>query len=67
MGLIRGCEMTMAHIALTVFRFIQMIFALTVCGLYGVDLHAAHKEHKYSDAKWVCSFCLPLPSPPPAC
>ncbi|PSS14857.1 hypothetical protein M430DRAFT_35720 [Amorphotheca resinae ATCC 22711] len=43
----------MAHIALTVFRFIQMIFALTVCGLYGVDLHAAHKEHKYSDAKWV--------------
>jgi len=58
MGLLRGCEMTLGYIAHSVFRFIQLVLALAVCGLYGVDLHAANKQHKYSDGKWVC-----LPSP----
>jgi len=53
MGLIRGCEMTLGYIAHTVFRFVQLIFALAVCGLYGADLHTAHKMGQYSDGKWV--------------
>jgi len=53
MGLVRGCEMTLGYIAHSVFRIIQLVLALTVCGLYGVDLHKANKEHKYSDGKWV--------------
>jgi hypothetical protein len=54
MGIVRGCEMGMGYIAHTVFRFCQLVLALTVCGLYGVDLHKANREHKYSDGKWVC-------------
>lgn len=53
MGLLKGFEMTLSYITHSVFRFIQLILALTVCGLYGVDLQAAHKQHKYSDGKWV--------------
>ncbi|KAG0645007.1 hypothetical protein D0Z07_9075 [Hyphodiscus hymeniophilus] len=53
MGVIRGCEMTLGYIAHSVFRFCQLVLALTVCGLYGVDLHRANREHKYSDGKWV--------------
>ncbi|KAH6718515.1 hypothetical protein BKA61DRAFT_303244 [Leptodontidium sp. MPI-SDFR-AT-0119] len=53
MGLVRGCEMTMSYIAHSVFRFIQIVFALAVCGLYGVDLNHANKAGKYSDGKWV--------------
>lgn len=34
-------------------RFLQFIFAITVCGLYGTDLNKAHKEHKYTDSKWA--------------
>jgi len=45
--------MTLSYIAHSVFRFIQLVLALAVCGLYGVDLHKADKEHKYSDGKWV--------------
>lgn len=36
-----------------VLRFFQFVLALTVCGLYGVDLHAAHEKHGYTDGKWV--------------
>jgi len=53
MGLFRGCELTLSYIAHSIFRFIQLILALAVCGLYGVDLNAANKQHKYSDGKWV--------------
>lgn len=54
MGLVRGFEMTLSYILHSVYRFIQLVLALTVCGLYGVDLHRANKENKYSDGKWVC-------------
>jgi hypothetical protein len=47
--------MTPGYIAHAVFRSLQVILALTVCGLYGVDLHKADEEHKYSDGKWVCT------------
>jgi hypothetical protein len=41
-----------------VLRFFQFIFAITVAGLYGVDLHAANKEHAYTDGKWVFAEVL---------
>jgi hypothetical protein len=64
MGLLHGAEMTASYILHSVFRLIQMIMALAVCGLYGVDLNKANREHKYSDGKWVClpSFSSPSPS-----
>ena len=36
-----------------VLRFFQFILAITVAGLYGVDLHAANKAGAYTDGKWV--------------
>ncbi|PMD63076.1 uncharacterized protein K444DRAFT_327594 [Hyaloscypha bicolor E] len=53
MGLLHGAEMTASYILHSVFRLVQMIMALAVCGLYGVDLNKANREHKYSDGKWV--------------
>jgi hypothetical protein len=38
------------------FRFIQMVMALAVVGLYAQDLNRANKAGKYSDGKWVCLF-----------
>ena len=35
------------------FRFLQFVLALTVAGLYGVDLHHAHQKDAYTDGKWV--------------
>lgn len=43
----------MHYILLAVVRFIQFALALTVCGLYGVDLRAASAAGKYQDSKWV--------------
>lgn len=34
-------------------RFFQFVLALTVAGLYGVDLHHADKVNGYTDGKWV--------------
>lgn len=48
-------------------RILQFIFAITVCGLYGVDLHAATKAHVGADGKWVFAeivaglSCIVLP------
>jgi len=53
MGIRNGCDMAMSYIAFSILHFFQLILALTVCGLYGVDLHAANKQRKYSDGKWV--------------
>jgi len=36
-----------------VLRFLQLIFAIAVIGLYAQDLNKARKEKKYSDGKWV--------------
>jgi hypothetical protein len=60
MNLLRGFEMTVAYLAHTAFRFVQMIFALAVCGLYGADLHDAAKHHVPSDSKWVRVDPVPL-------
>lgn len=34
-------------------RFFQFVMGLTVAGLYGVDIHHAHKKGVSADAKWV--------------
>ena len=34
-------------------RVFQFILGLTVCGLYGVDLHRAARAHAYTDGRWV--------------
>lgn len=43
----------MHYIFMSVLRFVQFVLAITVCGLYGVDLHNAAEQHKYADSKWV--------------
>lgn len=40
-------------LARLVLRFLQFIFAITVAGLYGVDLAHATKEGAGADGKWV--------------
>ncbi|KAF7514459.1 hypothetical protein GJ744_000229 [Endocarpon pusillum] len=35
-----------------VLRFLQIVFALAVVGLYAQDLNKAHKVDKYSDSRW---------------
>lgn len=35
-------------------RFLQLVFALAVAGLYGIDLDNARKMGKYADRNWVC-------------
>ncbi|CZS91656.1 uncharacterized protein RAG0_02180 [Rhynchosporium agropyri] len=42
-----------SYIAHSVYRFLQFVFAITVCGLYGVDLNRANQAGKYSDGKWI--------------
>ncbi len=61
MGILHGAEMTLSYILHSIFRLIQIVLALAVCGLYGVDLNRADKEHKYSDGKWVCLPFSPFP------
>jgi hypothetical protein len=44
---------SLQNIANLVLRFLQIIFALAVVGLYAQDLNKARKVGKYSDSKWV--------------
>ncbi|KAH8590708.1 hypothetical protein B0O99DRAFT_691266 [Bisporella sp. PMI_857] len=53
MGLKDALQFTLGAIIHSAYRFVQMVLALTVCGLYGVDLTAARKQGKYTDGKWV--------------
>ena len=34
-------------------RFLQFVLAVTVAGMYGVDLHHATQAHAYLDGKWL--------------
>jgi hypothetical protein len=43
----------MHYIFMSLLRFVQFVLALTVCGLYGVDLRNAAEQGKYADSKWV--------------
>jgi hypothetical protein len=53
MGFRETASSSLTYILHSILRLIQFVFALAVCGLYGVDLHAARKQGKYSDGKWV--------------
>lgn len=42
-----------------VIRFLQIVFALAVVGLYAQDLNKATKVPKYSSSKWVSCSHIP--------
>jgi hypothetical protein len=48
--------MTASYLAFSVVYFLQFALAITVCGLYGVDLNRAAKRGVYQDSKWVREF-----------
>ncbi|KAK7754623.1 hypothetical protein SLS62_003406 [Diatrype stigma] len=45
--------MAISYISFSILHFFQFVLAVTVCGLYAVDLDSAHKQGKYTDGKWV--------------
>ncbi|KAI1761995.1 hypothetical protein GGR53DRAFT_446771 [Hypoxylon sp. FL1150] len=45
--------MTVSYLLFCVLHFFQFVLAITVCGLYGVDLQRARSQGKYADGKWV--------------
>ncbi|RYP71497.1 hypothetical protein DL771_004752 [Monosporascus sp. 5C6A] len=45
--------MTISYILFSILHFFQFVLAVTVIGLYAVDLNHAHEEGKYADGKWV--------------
>ncbi|KAI1092857.1 hypothetical protein F5B19DRAFT_502003 [Rostrohypoxylon terebratum] len=45
--------MTVSYLLFSVLHFVQFVLALTICGLYGIDLQRAHSQGKYIDGKWV--------------
>jgi len=45
--------MTASYLAFSVLHFLQFALAITVCGLYGVDLNRAARANKYQDSKWI--------------
>jgi hypothetical protein len=54
MGFYDMTRMGGEYLILSIFRFAQFVLGITVCGLYGVDLHNASSQGKYADSKWVC-------------
>lgn len=48
----------MTYLAFGVVRFFQFVLALTVCGLYGVDITSARKAHHSTDGRWVSPLTL---------
>jgi len=53
MDFLNAANFTGGYLFSVIYRFCQLVLALTVCGLYGVDLNDARKQGKYSDGKWV--------------
>jgi len=45
--------MEISYVAFAVLHLAQFALAITVCGLYGVDLSRARAEGKYADSRWV--------------
>ncbi|TDZ15419.1 hypothetical protein C8034_v009812 [Colletotrichum sidae] len=45
--------MATSYLAFSVLHFFQLVLAITVCGLYGVDLQRAKNAGEYVDSKWV--------------
>ncbi|TPX09764.1 uncharacterized protein E0L32_009103 [Thyridium curvatum] len=45
--------MAASYLAFATLHFFQFVLAITVCGLYGVDLSRASKAGVRSDSRWV--------------
>ncbi|CCF37660.1 hypothetical protein CH063_01736 [Colletotrichum higginsianum] len=45
--------MAASYLAFSVLHFFQFVLAVTVCGLYAVDLNNARSHGDYTDGKWV--------------
>lgn len=43
----------LSYVAFTAVHIVQFALALTVCGLYGIDLQRAHDAGVNADPKWV--------------
>lgn len=48
--------MAASYLAFSVLHFFQFVLAVTVCGLYAVDLNNARSHGDYTDGKWVRLF-----------
>lgn len=48
-------DMSKGYILFATLHFFQLVLAVTVCGLYGVELNRAAKAGVYGDGKWVCT------------
>lgn len=42
-----------SYVLFCILHFGQFVLAVTVCGLYGVELNRAAQAGKYADGKWV--------------
>ncbi|RYP70470.1 hypothetical protein DL769_004959 [Monosporascus sp. CRB-8-3] len=45
--------MTISYILFSILHIFQFVLAVTVVGLYAVDLNRANEQGKYTDGKWV--------------
>jgi hypothetical protein len=54
--------MAASYLAFSVLHFFQFVLAITVCGLYGVDLQRARSAGSYADSKWVCALMIQIAS-----
>lgn len=45
--------MTAGYLLFSILHFFQFVLAVTVCGLYGIDLQRARSHGAYADGKWV--------------
>ena len=48
-----GLTSNKSYLYFSTLHFLAFVFAVTVCGLYGVELDRARKADKYADSKWV--------------
>lgn len=50
-------NLAVSYLAFSVLHVFCFALALTVCGLYGMDLHHADQKGVDSDGKWVRRCC----------
>ena len=48
-----------SYVLFSILHFAQFVLAVTVCGLYGVELDRARKAGAGADGKWVGTFVWP--------
>lgn len=54
--------MALSHLLFSILHFVQFALAITVCGLYGVDLDRARRANVHADGRWAstgASHCAP--------